>query len=338
MTTQQNIQKNTINELIKLENIFSVAKDIKTITIQWATNIAREWIKILWIEISKQKFQSIQELENFLFTSCKMLSEARETEPMLFNGLKYCKQKYYEKLQKSKDIKILQNRITKAAKDYVDEIQKEEKVRPIIWEKLIKSGFNIMTHCHSWSVVKILTTARNNWKKIHVYNTETRPLYQWRKTSKDLVEAWVPNTMITDSSAPFFTDNIHESHVNIDMVIIWSDAIKFNWNVYNKIWSFSISLAARHSKIPVYIVWSLLKIDTADKVKIEVRDGKELREDRPKWLEIINYAFDMVPAKFITWIITEFGIIRPQDLKKAVKKHCPWMLKSQKNWKKTEIK
>lgn len=332
MTLQQNIKQNTINELIQLENIFSVAKDIQSITIQWATNIAREWIKILWVEIAKQKFESIQELENFLFTSCKMLSEARETEPMLFNWLKYCKQKYYEKLQKTKNIKTLQNTISKAAKDYVDEIQKEEKVRTITWEKLIKSGFNIMTHCHSWSVIKILTTARNNWKKIHVYNTETRPLYQWRKTSKDLVEAWVPNTMITDSSAPFFTDNLYESHVDINMVIIGSDAIKLNWDIYNKIWSFSISLAARHSKIPVYIVWSLLKIDTENKVGIEVRDAKELREDRPKWLEIINYAFDMVPAKFITWIITEFGIIRPKDLKKAVKKYCPRMLKISKNW------
>lgn len=332
MTLQQNIQKNTINELIQLENIFSVAKDIKTITIQWATNIAREWIKILWVEIAKQKFDSIQELENFLFTSCQMLSEARETEPMLFNWLKYCKQKYYQKLQKTQNIKTLQKTISKAAKDYVDEIQKEEKVRPIIWEKLIKSGFNIMTHCHSWSVIKILTTARKNSKKIHVYNTETRPLYQWRKTSKDLVQAWVPNTMITDSSAPFFTDNIHESHVDIDMVIIWSDAIKLNWNVYNKIGSFSISLAARHSKIPVYIVWSLLKIDTENKVKIEIRDGKELRPDKPKWLEIVNYAFDIIPSKFITWIITEFGIIRPKDLKKAIKKYFPWMITSQKNW------
>jgi ribose 1,5-bisphosphate isomerase len=329
-TTKENIKTNTINEIIKLENIFWVAKDIKSITIQWATNIAREWIKILWIEIAKQNFKSISELESFLFTASSMLAEARATEPMLFNWLKYCKQKYHEKLGKTQNIKILQKTISKAAKDYVDEIQKEEKIRPIIWEKLISSNHNIMTHCHSWSVVKILTTARNNWKKIHVYNTETRPLYQWRKTSKDLIQAWVPNTMITDSSAPFFTDNKYESNINIDIVIIGSDAIKLNWNVYNKIWSFSIALAARHSKIPVYIVWSLLKIDLENKVKIEVRDGKELWTDRPEWLEIINYAFDMVPAEFITWIITEFGIIKPKDLKKAIKKHCPRMLNTQK--------
>ena len=92
-----------------------------------------------------------------------------------------------------------------------------------------------MTHCHSSSVVNVLTTARDQGKKIHVYNTETRPLYQGRKTSTDLIKAGVPDTMITDDSAPFFVDNLYESEVNIDMVIIGSDCIKLNGDVYNKI-------------------------------------------------------------------------------------------------------
>jgi methylthioribose-1-phosphate isomerase len=41
----------------------------------------------------------------------------------------------------------------------------------------------------------------------------------------------------------------------------------------------------------------------------------------------MNYAFDMIPAKFITGIITEFWVIKPKDIKKMVKKHYPWMLK-----------
>jgi translation initiation factor 2B subunit (eIF-2B alpha/beta/delta family) len=35
----------------------------------------------------------------------------------------------------------------------------------------------------------------------------------------------------------------------------------------------------------------------------------------------------MVPAKFITGIITEYGIIKPKDIKKTVKKYCPRMMK-----------
>lgn len=184
-----------------------------------------------------------------------------------------------------------------------------------------------MTHCHSGSVIKILVEAHKQGKKIQVYNTETRPLYQGRKTSQDLVKAGVPDIMITDDIAPFFVDNVYEPNIDIDMVIIGSDAIKINGDIYNKVGSFGIALSARHSKIPVYIVGSLLKVDTENSVKIEQRSGQELRADAPKGLKIVNYAFDMVPAKFITGIITEYGIIKPKDIKKTVKKHYPWMAK-----------
>jgi translation initiation factor 2B subunit (eIF-2B alpha/beta/delta family) len=105
-----------------------------------------------------------------------------------------------------------------------------------------------------------------------------------------------------------------------------SDCIKVNWDTINKVWSFSISLSARHSGIPLYIVWSLLKIDMDNTIGIETRDWKELWPDAPDWLEIVNYAFDMVPAKCITWIVTEFGVFRPENLMKEVQKHYPRML------------
>jgi translation initiation factor 2B subunit (eIF-2B alpha/beta/delta family) len=186
---------------------------------------------------------------------------------------------------------------------------------------------NIMTHCHSGSVVKTLVEAHKSGKNIQVYNTETRPLYQGRRTSQDLVKAGVPDIMITDDAAPFFVDNLYESDTHMDMVIIGSDAIKSDGSVYNKVGSFSIALAARHSKVPVYVVGSLFKVDTDNTVKIEQRSGQELWADAPKGLKIINYAFDLVPAKFITGIITQYGVIKPKDIKKAVKKQYPWMMK-----------
>ena len=309
----------------KLAKIKQVVEDIKSITIQWATNIAKAWIQILAQELKKQKFNSLSELKIFLAKASMLLKNARATEPMLFNGLKLISTKYQVESTKSKDIIQLQKKLSEAGEEYIAEIEKEEELRPAIWAKIIKNGYNIVTHCHSWSVVKVLTTARKAGKKIHVYNTETRPLYQWRRTSTELVKAGVPDTMIVDDAAPFFVDNMYESHVDIDMIILGCDNIKLDGSVYNKIGSFAIALSAWHSKIPVYVVGSLTKVDMEKKIEIEERSGKEVWPEAPKWLEIINYAFDMVPAKFITWIITQFGIIKPKDLKKAVKKHYPRM-------------
>lgn len=310
-----------------LVQIQKVADDILTIKIQWATNIAKEGIAILAKEIKNQKFTSLKEFDTFLKQAIALLRQARATEPMLFNGLNYCLASYKTLVAKKTDLKTITTKLFQTCKSYLGDIEREKVLRPMIGAKLIKKNMNIMTHCHSWSVVKLLVTAHQQGKNIHVYNTETRPLYQWRRTSQELIKAGVPDTMITDDSAPFFVDNLYESDVYIDMVIIGSDAIKLDGSVYNKVGSFAIAFAAWHSKIPVYVVGSLTKVDTENTVKIEQRSGKELRSDAPKWLDILNYAFDMVPAKFITGIITEYGIIKPKDIKKIVKKNYPRMLK-----------
>jgi len=49
------------------------------------------------------------------------------------------------------------------------------------------------------------------------------------------MKAGIKNTMVVDDSAPFFVDNVYESDVDIDMVIIGSDAIKINGDIYNKV-------------------------------------------------------------------------------------------------------
>lgn len=308
-----------------LINIQKVADDIKTITIQWATNIAMAGFEIMKSELQNQVFVSVADLSDFVKKSTELLMKARATEPMLFNGLKYCLNVLDE--NQSQNLSVLKEKLIHSFDEFIGILDQEDIRRAEIWGDLIQNNFNVLTHCHSGSAIDVLTTSWNKWTKFHAYNTETRPLFQWRKTSKDLVKAGIPTTMIPDSAATFFVDNLYDSHVDIDVVIIGCDAIKLNGDVMNKVGSFGIWLAAWHSNIPVYIAWSLLKVDTTGKVKIEKRDGKEVWPDAPEELEIINYAFDLVPAKFITGIITEFGIIKPDEIQDAIKKHYPWMIK-----------
>ena len=302
-----------------LKNVEKIAKDIKDILIQWATDIARQACKIMIKELRWAKTKNQKELETFFEKATNMLIWARETEPLLRNAMKYAKFKLHEWCDA--------DWVADAFEEYLIWIEREEDIRPTIWVNLIDKWDNIFTHCHSSSVVKMLIKANKYGKNIHVYNSETRPLYQWRRTSKELVEAWVLDTMVTDSSAAFFVDNLYEKKIDINKVFLWSDCIKPDWATINKVWSFSIGLSAWHSGIPLYIVWSLLKVDTEKSIWIEERDGKELRPEAPDWLNIINYAFDIVPAKCITGIITEFGVIRPENLTKEIEKHYPRMLK-----------
>ncbi|HRX63682.1 MAG TPA: S-methyl-5-thioribose-1-phosphate isomerase [Candidatus Absconditabacterales bacterium] len=313
-----------------LKNIETIADDIKTITIQGATNIAIAAFSVMKLELNTLDFNNLDEFCDFVLKGSKMLMEARDTEPMLFNGMKYALNVMKSEKGRVKSGKIsvdeLKQKVVEALDEFMGRVEKEKEIRKKIGADLIKDGENIFTHCHSSSAVGIFKKAHKDGKKIHIYNDETRPLYQGRKTSKDLAKAGIPNTMVTDGASTFFVDNIYESHVDIDKVIIGCDSIRINGDVLNKVGSFGIGLAAHHSKIPVYIAGSLMKVDVTNNIEIEKRSANEVWEDKPKNLEILNYAFDMIPAKFITGIITEFGVIKPKDIKKMVKKHYPRML------------
>jgi len=88
-----------------------------------------------------------------------------------------------------------------------------------------------------------------------------------------------------------------------------------------------ILLSAAEEKVPLYIVAHLLKTDDDGKIEIERRPAKEIWAKAPSGLEIVNFAFDVMPAKYITGFITEFGILKPQKIHKVIKKNYPWLLR-----------
>ncbi|HMT00897.1 MAG TPA: translation initiation factor eIF-2B [Candidatus Absconditabacterales bacterium] len=307
----------------KLEKILIVTKDIKDIKIQGATNIAKEAFKIIKSETENQSFSSKEELEKFLRESSELLINARETEPMLFNGMKYARFSFQK--NKEKSLEELKKIIIDSFDFFLNLIKQEKIQRAEIGSELVKDGMTIFTHCHSSSVVELLLKAKEKEKKFIVYNSETRPLFQGRKTSAELVSGGIDTTMVADGAGAYLINNSVEKHVNINMIFLGADAIKLNGDVMNKVGSFAIGLSAFHSHIPVYIVGSLAKIDTVDTVDIEMRDSKEIRPEAPAGLKIANYAFDTIPAEFITGIITEFGVIKPSDLKKTLEEKYPRM-------------
>ena len=322
--------KNISNKVVeekRYKKIKKIAHEIKIIKIQWATKIAKEAFKVMANEIQKQNFVDKSEFFEFFDKWTEILINARSTEPMLFNGMKYAK--FILKHNEDKKLEVLKDKVTNAFNYFLELVKHWDKYVYTHWSKIIKDNMKIMTHCHASSVVKLLKSAVWwKWREFEVFNTETRPLFQWRKTSKNLLYEWIKTTMVTDSSAPYFVDNTVEKDIPIDVVIIGCDAIKPNWDVVNKVWSFSIAMSAYYSKIPVYIVWNLLKTDYDNTAVIERRDWHELRKWAPKKLNFINLAFDTVPAKFITWIITEFWIIKPKDVKKFAEKNYSRLIKN----------
>lgn len=218
-----------------------------------------------------------------------------------------------------------QQKVEEATQFYLNLINETAERAILNGLGIINDGDNVLTHCHSSSAVKTLKLHKVKGLKFKVYNTETRPLFQWRKTAKDLIEAGIDTTMVVDWVAPFLMDEESGTDLMMDCVVIGCDAIKLDWGVINKVGSYSVGLSALFANVPLYIAGNLLKVDIHDKIHIERREDHEVWKDSPEGLKFLNLAFDKIPPKFIRGIITEFGIIKPRDIKSVIEKEYPWM-------------
>ncbi|MCL5069393.1 MAG: hypothetical protein M1308_00610, partial [Actinobacteria bacterium] len=108
------------------------------------------------------------------------------------------------------------------------------------------------------------------------------------------------------------------------LVILGADAINANGDAVNKVGSFGASLSAKANNIPLYVVSSLLKFTLG--LHIEKRSEDEIWRDKPENLKILNLAFDKIPAEYITYFITEKGLLKPSEISEAVRKYYPWII------------
>jgi len=168
----------------------------------------------------------------------------------------------------------------------------------------------------------LLKKAKERGKSFEIICTETRPLFQGRKTAREMLELGAKTTFIIDSSARFFMNQV-------DLVLVGADSITSEGNVINKIGTSMIALVANEARTPFYVVSELLKFDPAtmygDYEKIEERNPDEIWKDSPENLLIKNPAFDVTRRDFIHGIICEQGIISPHSIAEVVRRKYPWV-------------
>ena len=125
----------------------------------------------------------------------------------------------------------------------------------------------------------------------------------------------VPTTVIAESmSAPLMQRG------GVDFVVVGADRIAANGDVANKIGTYTVALTAHAHGVPFYVAAPLSTIDLAtpngERIPIEERPAREVTHVGPSQVtpdgaKIRNPAFDVTPARYITAIVTEKGIARP---------------------------
>lgn len=308
-------------------NISKLVSDIKSIKIQGATAVAKwtlEALEQLFSELPAP--QKADDWKKF-FKLADQLSQLRPTEPLArnlsrwyINILKSNWSKHQGKMKWLEYTGLIGSDCNYKLKEINSRLTEKGST-------LVKSKQVIFTHCHSSLAEEILIKAKNKLKNFKVYHTETRPLFQGHITAGNLKKAGIKATLVADGAASWLVSNHSGDDIKVNWVLLGADSLSTEGAVINKIGSFAIALAAYDSQIPVYIATSLLKMDINNKIKIELRSADELWPAAPHNISIVNYAFDQIPAKYITGLITEFGIIKPNQAYALVKKNYPELLK-----------
>jgi methylthioribose-1-phosphate isomerase len=190
----------------------------------------------------------------------------------------------------------------------------------------------VLTHCNAGWLATVdfgtalapIYVAHDEGVRLHVWVDETRPRNQGAAlTAWELGQHGVPHTVIADNTGGHLMQ-----HGMVDLAIVGTDRVTARGDVCNKIGTYLKALAARDNNVPFYVGAPSPSIDFAvidglSEIPIEQRAGDEVAtmtgrtadgrletvQITPEGSGVANYAFDVTPARLITGLITERGIV-----------------------------
>ncbi len=193
---------------------------------------------------------------------------------------------------------------------------------------LLAMTCNILTICNTGALATggigtafgVILTAHSNNKNIKVFAAETRPRQQGaRLTTFEFLENEIDCTLVSDTACGHLMQK-----GEIDLVIAGADRIAANGDTANKIGTYQLAVLAKENNVPFYIAAPLSTFDLSCKdgndIPIEERPPEEVTHINEKSIcasgvKVRNPAFDVTPAKYLSGIITEKGILKGDYIK-----------------------
>jgi methylthioribose-1-phosphate isomerase len=275
------------------------------------------------IGIDRSTATTLPALTEEVAVIAKTLAETRPTAVNLFWGIDEVRNVYNDLAAKNTPIPEIKSAIVAKARRMYDEDIAACKQMGAHGASLLPMEGTVLTHCNAGalatcgygSALGVIRAAIERGHKIDVFADETRPFLQGaRLTAWELMKDNIPTTVLCDNMAAALM-----RQGRIQAVIVGADRIAANGDTANKIGTYGVSILAKEHGIPFYVAapWSTIDIATAhgDLIPIEQRAATEVthsngKQMTPHGVAIENPAFDVTPAKYITAIITERGVLR----------------------------
>ncbi|MEF8771884.1 ribose 1,5-bisphosphate isomerase [Halodesulfurarchaeum sp.] len=293
-----------------IEEVESTAEDIEEMEIRGAATIAAAAAEALGAQAAASDAPDPDAFEAEMRRAATELYETRPTAVSLPNALRFVLQG-----MEGKTVEAKRESIRSAGRRFRNDLETAQERLGRIGANRLRDGDVIMTHCHSTDALATVEHAVSDGKHIEAFVKETRPRNQGQITASQLRDMGVPVTMIVDSAA-------HRYLNDVDHVLVGADSIAADGSVINKIGTSGLAVNARDRGTPIVVAAQTLKLHpgtlTGHTVEIEMRAETEVisADDRADIGEITveNPAFDVTPPRHIDAIITERGQFPPESI------------------------
>jgi methylthioribose-1-phosphate isomerase len=304
-------------------NYQQVATVIRDMIVRGAPAIGVSGAMGVAIGIERSTATTLSELTAEVEIICSTLAETRPTAVNLFWGIGQVRDLFNELAAKKTSIPEIKTAVVELAKRLYDEDIAQCKALGANGADLLPKQGTVLTHCNAGALATcgygtalgVIRAAVERGHQIDVLADETRPYLQGaRLTAWELMKDSIPTTVLCDNMAGHLM-----SKGRIQAVIVGADRIAANGDTANKIGTYSVSILAKEHGIPFYVAAPFNTIDLATAtgagIPIEQRNPREVthsngKQMTPDGVGIENPAFDVTPAKYITAIITERGVLR----------------------------
>jgi methylthioribose-1-phosphate isomerase len=254
---------------------------------------------------------------------CAHLAGTRPTAVNLFWAIDRMKRRFAELMAAGATLGEIKEEMLSEAHAMYEEDIAACKTMGAYGGALLPQEGGVLTHCNAGALATcgygtalgVIRSAIEQGKRIQVFADETRPFLQGaRLTAWELMADGIPTTVICDNMAA----SIMRAG-RIQAVVVGADRIAANGDVANKIGTYNVAILAKEHGIPFYVAapWSTIDLATAsgEAIPIEERPQVEVthhggKQLTPHGVGICNPAFDVTPAKYVTAIITERGVLR----------------------------
>ncbi len=315
---------------LPLEETYVLATDYKQVATVIRDMIVRGAMAIgvsaamgVALGIERSAATDLSALDAEVAEICDHLAATRPTAVNLFWGIGQIRELYNTLAAANTSIPKIKTAVVARAREMYDEdIAACKQLGDNGAELLPKQG-TILTHCNAGalaacgygSALGVIRSAVARGHQLDVFADETRPYLQGaRLTAWELMKDNIPTTVLCDNMSAHLM-----KQGRIQAVIVGADRIAANGDTANKIGTYGVSILAKEHGIPFYVAapWSTIDVNTAhgDLIPIEQRNPREVTHSNgiqmtPNGVAIENPAFDVTPAKYISAIITERGVLR----------------------------